>query len=175
MSKDERLWLRQEEFLKAGYICTRCVEQHDNRHGDGGESDAHPPQGENGRTQWFFRDMQKMLCENHSMEEDGGAVPRAIPLMFPMQEHPAVSKLLPSRLGAQAKSLSHTTCATTNSTTETVARKISPRREHPRNQPPFPRPATVKPARTARLKHRPSCQYTTTASARQRARARCKN
>ena len=66
---------------------------------------------------------QKMLCENHSMEEDGGAVPRAIPLMFPMQEHPAVSKLLPSRLGAQAKSPSDTKCATTNSTTETVARK----------------------------------------------------
>ena len=55
--QDERLWLRQEEFLKAGYICRRCVEQHDKRHGDGGESDAHPPQGENGRTQWFVRDM----------------------------------------------------------------------------------------------------------------------
>ena len=50
-------------------------------------------------------------------------MPRGIPLMFPMQEHPVVSKLLPSRLGAQAKSLSDTTCATTNSTTETAARK----------------------------------------------------
>ena len=68
---------------------------------------------------------QKMLCENHSMEEDGGAAPRAIPLMFPMQERPAVSKLLPSRHGAQATSLSDTPCATTNSTTEAAARKKS--------------------------------------------------
>ena len=84
--------LRQEEFLWAGFIVVRYVEQKDKaikvkRHEDGGESDIYPPQNkdiENGRTQWFFVDMHgtrrclatRMVLEHVSMKEGGGSVKR---------------------------------------------------------------------------------------------------
>ena len=77
--------LRHEEFLRAGFIFVRHVENQDKvmkvkRHEDGDESHIYAPQNrniENGRTLWFFIDMHGtrrclatgMLREKVSMDE----------------------------------------------------------------------------------------------------------
>ena len=117
-AQDEGSWymrkLRQEEFLRAGFIFARYVENQDltmkvKRHEDGCESRIYPPQNkdtEHGTTQWFFTDIHGcrrslatgMFNEDVSMEEGEVGALKARPSITSAQGIPEVPNMSPMHL-----------------------------------------------------------------------------
>ena len=117
-AQDEGSWymrkLRQEEFLRAGFIFVRHVENQDmvmkvKRHEDGDESHIYAPQNRNiehGTTQWFFTDMHGtrrclatgMLREKVSMDEGEVGALKARPSITSASGDLEVSNVSPMHL-----------------------------------------------------------------------------